>query len=100
MTNRLLAVSAPESDVQTMPRGFLRIAVPTWRNIAADSSASAETDPTLSREEIQNLFEGELIVSAMRSRSMLTNWERQEKSLALRLRRALYPEVAKKSWRH
>jgi hypothetical protein len=50
-----------------------------------------EETASLSREEIQSLFQGELSPNARRRQS-LTDWEQQEKSLADRMRRALYPD--------
>lgn len=71
---------------------FLRIAIPSWRAIGIQYQPEPEEQPaSLSREEIQTLFQGELSPNA-RKRNPLTDWEMQEKSLAEKLRLALYPE--------
>ncbi|MCB2128474.1 MAG: hypothetical protein KDE03_05200 [Rhodobacteraceae bacterium] len=71
---------------------FLRIAVPSWRvvGIHPESAATPEPRRTLSREEVQTLFQGELKPKPRR-KSALTEREEQEKRLAGRIRRALYP---------
>lgn len=71
---------------------FLRIAIPSWRAIGIQYQPEpAEETTSLSREEIQALFRGELSPDTDKDR-FLTDWERQEKSLADRMRRALYPD--------
>lgn len=71
---------------------FLRIAIPSWRAIGIQYRPEPEEPPaSLSREEIQSLFQGELS-PASRKRNPLTDWELQEKSLAGKLRQALYPD--------
>lgn len=71
---------------------FLRIAIPSWRAIGIQYRPEPEEETaTLSREEIQSLFDGELRPKAQRRR--LTEWEEREKSLAQRMREALYPDA-------
>lgn len=70
-------------------RGFLRIAVPSWRRMGEDPPA-APLSPALSREEIQRLFQRELSGHARR-KPALTDREVHENSLARQLRTALYP---------
>lgn len=71
---------------------FLRIAIPSWRAIGIQyRPETPDEETTLSREEIQSLFHGELSPNA-RKRAVLTDWEQQEKSLAGKMRQALYPE--------
>lgn len=71
---------------------FLRIAIPSWRAIGIQYRPADEDETaSLSREEIQSLFQGELSPKG-RKRHMLTDWEQREKSLADKLRRALYPD--------
>lgn len=70
---------------------FLRIAVPTWRSFGIHYRAETVAEPpSLSREEIQSLFRGELSQKSAR-RCVLTDAEAREKSLAEKLRQALYP---------
>jgi hypothetical protein len=70
---------------------FLRIAIPSWRSIGIQYRAAPEPESTsLSREEIQALFQGELSPKA-KPRNPLTEAEEREKSLADRMRQALYP---------
>lgn len=72
----------------------LRIAVPAWRTVGISiNPAPVDETPILSREEIQSLFHGEL-ASRTRRNSGLTAREEQERSLARRIRSALYPQVA------
>ncbi|HQU68646.1 MAG TPA: hypothetical protein PLI43_10665 [Albidovulum sp.] len=71
---------------------FLRIAIPSWRAIGIQYQPEpVEEGTSLSREEIQSLFRGELNPNAGK-RQNLTDWEQQEQSLADRMRRALYPD--------
>lgn len=79
---------------------LLRIAIPSWRSIGiqyrpADEDDTVSLSRSLSREEIQSLFRGELSPKA-RNRQTLTDRELQEKSLADKLRRALYPDQAER----
>ncbi len=75
---------------------LLRIAIPSWRSIGIQYRPADEDDTaSLSREEIQSLFQGELSPKA-RKRQTLTDRELQEKSLADKLRRALYPDQAER----
>lgn len=70
---------------------FLRIAIPTWRSLGIQYRADTEVEPaSLSREEIQSLFHGELSQKSTK-RCVLTDAEAREKSLAEKLRQALYP---------
>lgn len=70
---------------------FLRIAVPTWRSFGIHYRAEPVAEPSsLSREEIQSLFHGELSQRSAK-RCVLTDAEVREKSLAEKLRQALYP---------
>ncbi len=69
---------------------FLRIAIPSWRSIGIQYRPEPKEEPTsLSREEIQTLFRGELTPKS--PRRQLTDWEEGEQSLAERMREALYP---------
>ncbi|MCA0273140.1 MAG: hypothetical protein LCH69_13925 [Proteobacteria bacterium] len=71
---------------------FLRIAIPSWRAIGIQYQPEpVEETASLSREEIQALFRGELSPDG-RKGPTLTDWEQQEKSLADKMRRALYPD--------
>jgi len=70
---------------------FLRIAVPSWRSIGIQYRPEpVEETVSLSREEIQALFQGELSPKS-KHRGKLTDWEQREKSLADKMRQALYP---------
>jgi hypothetical protein len=70
---------------------FLRIAIPSWRSIGIQYRAEpVEQSTSLSREEIQSLFHGELSQKSAK-RSPLTDGEEREKSLAEKMRQALYP---------
>lgn len=95
MSTKLLAIGIAGSNGSPMafPR-YLRIAVPSWRSVGINTRAEPGEDlPVLSREEIQSLFHGEL-TGRVRRRSGLTLREEQEKSLAKRIRAALYPRAA------
>lgn len=71
---------------------FLRIAIPSWRSIGIQYRPEPAPEPaSLSREEIQSLFHGELKPA---SRRKLTEGEEREQSLADRMRKALYPGAA------
>lgn len=73
---------------------FLRIAIPSWRAIGIQYRPEPVAEETsLSREEIQALFHGDLSPNTGK-RAVLTDGEQREKSLADKLRRALYPEEA------
>jgi hypothetical protein len=86
-----VAQSSFGSAILSAP-SLLRIAIPSWRAIGIQyRPAPVEETASLSREEIQSLFQGELSPNARRRQS-LTDWEQQEKSLADRMRRALYPD--------
>lgn len=84
-------------------KGHLRIAVPSWRSVNGNMFADAKPDQLLSREEIQRLFHGDLFQRTLtfrsQKRSGLTYAEKQEKSVSMRLREALYPDV-RSNWRH
>ncbi len=70
---------------------FLRIAIPSWRSIGIQYRPEpVEESTALSREEIQSLFKGELS-SKSAPRNPLTDGEEREKSLAEKMRQALYP---------
>lgn len=72
----------------------LRIAIPAWRMVGINMNpAPVDKTPVLSREEIQSLFHGELAPRTRRTCG-LTAREEQERSLARRIRSALYPQVA------
>lgn len=92
MSFKSLAMSAPDfaASVLSAP-SFLRIAVPSWRAVGISMQVEPEPEaPTLSREEIQSLFYGELNGS-MPGKRKLTRAEEREKNLAERIRQALYP---------
>ncbi|SPH18296.1 hypothetical protein DEA8626_01831 [Defluviimonas aquaemixtae] len=92
MSFKSLALSAPDfaASVLSAP-SFLRIAVPSWRSVGINTQVEAEPEsPTLSREEIQALFHGELNGRTPGKRR-LTNTEKEERDLAERIRQALYP---------
>ncbi|WP_347310061.1 hypothetical protein [Defluviimonas sp. SAOS-178_SWC] len=92
MTMKSLAVSGPDyvSSVVSVP-SYLRIAVPSWRSVGNQQLPEPVVEqPTVSREELQSLFQGELNVRS-KKKSKLTAREEQEKTLAKRIRRALYP---------
>ena len=72
---------------------FLRIAIPSWRAIGIQVRPDGDATESLSREEIQRLFHGDLDPWA-RKRPPLTDREKQEKSLADKMRAALYPDPA------
>lgn len=87
-----LAVSVPDyaASVLSAPR-LLRIAIPSWRTVGIHPDAEPNTDqPSLSREELQNLFHGELNGKASKKQS-LTDGEEHERTIAQQLRSALYP---------
>lgn len=86
-----VAQSSFGSAILSAP-SFLRIAIPSWRAIGIQYRPEpVEESTSLSREEIQSLFRGELNPNAGKHRN-LTDWEQQEQSLADRMRRALYPD--------
>ncbi len=87
-----LAVSVPDYESPVVSaQSRLRIAIPTWRSIGIHHQPEPVVEqPILSREELQSLFHGELNGKA-KKKSKLTAREEQEKSLAKRIRRALYP---------
>lgn len=90
-----LAVAVPGTLMSVLPvPASFRIAVPSWRAVGINTNAEpAAEHPALSREEIQSLFHGELN-GRVRRKSGLTPREEQEKSLARRIRSALYPGAA------
>jgi hypothetical protein len=91
MTSKSLAVSAPDYASFISTRSILRIAIPSWRAVGIHQQTHTEIEGVmLSREELQNLFRGELN-DKVRKRGSLTAREEQEKTLSKRLRRALYP---------
>ena len=98
MTNRAHASHASIGATAHVSRVGLRIAIPSWRAVGLPISPEPEPENLLSREEIQFLFRGDLKANARR-KAALTWREEQEKSLALRLRRALYPDE-RRVWRH
>lgn len=98
MVNRGHTTLAPISASEIALRGGLRIAIPSWRSVGLPLCPEPPSEATLSREEIQYLFQGDFKANAKR-KSTLTRREEQEKSLALRLRRALYPD-ASRAWSH
>ncbi|MDH5530473.1 MAG: hypothetical protein OEY05_10570 [Paracoccaceae bacterium] len=98
MTNRSMEMSLQSYEQGTPQRGFLRIAIPSWRSVGLPQHSEPEPEKLLSREEIQSLFKGDLD-PRNKKRSALTSREEQERSLALRLRKALYPE-ARQGWSH
>lgn len=71
-------------------RSFLRIAIPSWRFVGIHLERDAEPE-TVSREEIQTLFQGELASRARKRK--LTEQEERDQSVANRLRQALYPQT-------
>ncbi len=72
---------------------FLRIAIPSWRSIGIQYRPEPVAEPaSLSREEIQSLFHGELRPASRAPK--LTEAEEREQSLADRMRKALYPGAA------
>lgn len=73
------------------PRSFLRIAIPSWRFVGIHIEPDPEPE-TLSKEELQTLFRGELAPKA--KKRVLTESEEREKSIANRIRQALYPQFA------
>ena len=92
---KVLAVSQSSlgASIFSAP-SFLRIAIPSWRAIGIQVRPSLGEEPeSLSREEIQRLFHGDLDPWA-RKRPPLTDREKQEKSLADKMRAALYPDPA------
>ena len=80
-----------EDTVETVSQvsGFFRIAIPSWRRVGEVRPQIVE-EPTLSREEIQSLFHGELN-GKVRRKPVLTEREEEEKRLSRKLRAALYP---------
>ncbi|MGL4280882.1 MAG: hypothetical protein ACRCS0_10985 [Albidovulum sp.] len=86
-----VAQSSFGSAILSAP-SFLRIAIPSWRAIGIQYRPEpAEEHTSLSREEIQALFRGELSPNTGKYRN-LTEREQEEVSLAERMRRALYPD--------
>ncbi|MCV2873262.1 hypothetical protein OEZ71_13255 [Defluviimonas sp. WL0050] len=67
---------------------LLRIAIPSWRFVGIHVEPEPEFE-TVSREEIQALFSGEL--KSRPRRRDLTDDEEYQKLLSTKLRRALYP---------
>lgn len=96
-----LAVAVPATLISALPvPNSLRIAVPAWRRVGINTNAEPVAEqPTLSREEIQSLFHGEL-ADRLRRKSGLTAREEQERSLARRIRAALYPQLGATLVRH
>lgn len=90
-----LAVAMPGTLMSVLPvPSSFRIAVPSWRSVGINTNAAPVAEhPALSREEIQSLFHGELN-GRVRRKPGLTPREEQEKSLARRIRSALYPCAA------
>ncbi|MCU9846698.1 hypothetical protein OEZ60_01595 [Defluviimonas sp. WL0024] len=85
MTKKSLAASMVAAP------GRLRIAVPAWRLIGIHYRPDVEPVPAaVSREEMQDLFGGELKARNTRAAN-LTAGEEEEQHLADRLRDALYP---------
>lgn len=68
---------------------YFRIAIPSWRFSRAVSIASEPKSPTLSREEIVRIFDGDL-KEIRRRRRKLTELEESEQALSSRIRSALY----------
>ncbi|KAB2884781.1 MAG: hypothetical protein F9K34_07675 [Albidovulum sp.] len=101
MSMKSLAVAMPGTLMSVLPvPASFRIAVPAWRTGGGNTNAEPVAEvPTLSREEIQSLFHGEL-ADRVRRRSALTVREEQERSLARRIRAALYPSLAATFVRH
>lgn len=87
-----LAVAVPGTLMSVLPvPASFRIAVPAWRSVGINTDpVPVDETPALSREEIQSLFHGEL-ADRMRRKSGLTPREEQERSIARRIRSALYP---------
>lgn len=99
MKSMAVAMPATLMSVLPVPSSF-RIAVPAWRTVGINANAEPVTEiPTLSREEIQSLFHGEL-ADRVRRKSVLTAREEQERSLARRIRSALYPSLDATFMRH
>lgn len=95
MSMKSLAVAMPGTLMSVLPvPGSFRIAVPSWRAVGINTNAAPVLEhPALSREEIQTLFHGELN-GRVRRKPGLTPREEQEKSLAMRIRSALYPALS------
>lgn len=95
MSMKSLAVAMPATLMSVLPvPGSFRIAVPSWRVAGINTNAPPVVEhPALSREEIQALFHGELN-GRVRRKPGLTPREEQEKSLARRIRCALYPGLS------
>ncbi|MGB3317275.1 MAG: hypothetical protein WBB85_23050 [Albidovulum sp.] len=91
MTPSMEFSSTSADATLTAPRSFLRIAIPSWRFVGIHIEPDAEP-VTLSKEELQTLFRGEL--SSRSKKRVLTENEEQEQSVADRIRRALYPQFA------
>ena len=86
-----LAVVVPGSFLSAFPiPGRFRIAIPSWRSVGIDVRAENADEPSVSREELQSLFHGELN-GKVSKKSTLTALEEREASLSKRIRSALYP---------
>lgn len=101
MSVKSLANAVPATLISALPvPGSFRIAVPAWRTVGSGTATEPVAEPsTLSREEIQSLFHGEL-AGRLRLKSGLTAREEQERSLARRIRAALYPQLGATFVRH
>lgn len=74
--------------VQSSASSLLRIAIPSWRFVGIHFEPGSDVD-AVSREEIQALFHGEL--NPKSNRKGLTEAEERQRSLARKIRNALYP---------
>src|SRR5690606_15675976 len=101
MSMKSLADAMPGTRVSALPvPAAVSMALPPCRTGGVNTNAEPVAEvPTLSREEIQSLFHGEL-ADRVRRRSALTAREEQERSLARRIRAALYPSLAATFVRH
>jgi len=91
MAIRLLAATTSADGALLSAAPYFRIAVPSFRAFGVHpAAAEPEPEAILSREELQQLFRGELGPRA-RKRSPLTEREEQQRRQALRIRAALYP---------
>ncbi len=94
MTTRLGAILAHEASALLAAPSYLRIAIPSWRFVGIRVQPKSESKPkSLSREELQMLFDGDLNPRRAR-RAKLTELEEREKALQQRIRDALYTDVA------